>query len=190
MWRHLTRLRRMREPGAPVEANLLGLPFEHERELRREERRLADEEKARKAEAAARQAGGQRLQELSERAVTLLGLEEARRWLNTPLRLLDGAAAASLEMMTADQLNVACKELRLEMARLVAEGERQARAEQHRERLRREAERVLGAKADVWMHSTNPRLRNRCPIEACVDESSLAECVALLKPPGARGRRG
>lgn len=190
MWRHLTRLRRMRDPGASVEENLLGLPFEQERELRREERRLADGEKARKAEAAARQAGAQRLQELSERAVTLLGPEEARRWLNTPLRLLDDAAAISLEMMTADQLNVAYKALRIELARLVAEGERQARAEQHRERLRREAERVLGAKADLWMRSTNPQLRNRRPIEACVDESSLAECFALLKPQGARGRRG
>ncbi|CAO3358000.1 antitoxin Xre/MbcA/ParS toxin-binding domain-containing protein [Azospirillum melinis] len=187
---HLRRLRLMRQPGSPVVEELHGLPLEREREMRREERRVADEakqrqreEQARKQAEESRRAAIERRQAMVDHATSMLGYEDARRWLAVPLSALGGVSVNELEGLTAAQQETAYKALRIEQHRLIETDRRRAVAEQSCEDLLCEAERVLGTRelAELWMRQKNPLLGNRRPLEMCVDTISKDACVMALK---------
>jgi hypothetical protein len=41
----------------------------------------------------------------------------------------------------------------------------------------------------LWLHSSNPRLQHRTPMEVSIDPAGLSTCVAMLSPPKAMKRK-
>jgi hypothetical protein len=190
---HLGRLREMLARGGPVEEDLLGLPLERQLAERREEWRLAEDERARQAEEAernARLAADRRKKTLARLAVAYLGHEDGTAWLAQPWPSLGGMSVDSVDGLTETEHAALWSELYAEYSRRMSEAARLAAINEVQERLRTEAGSYGDPDwIDFWMRSQNRLLGGRRPIEVCVDQAGLEECRKALRQEPRRLRR-
>ncbi|WP_437567693.1 hypothetical protein [Sorangium sp. So ce542] len=193
---HLDRLKRMKEAGAPVEENLLGLPLEEQQELRREEHRLAQkaarlaaEERARKDADERREVEALRRSALIKYVIDALGDTDGAARLERPLRSLGNLAISALGGLGEEQDRSARLELLTEQERRSAVARRQADTQTLQDELRNEAIIYRDPHwADHWMNAINRGLDSKRPKDVCVDAAGLAKCRAALKREARRRR--
>lgn len=180
-WTVVTALREISKAlfdgGKPV-AEALWLPIEAALERAAADYRHKEAEKE-------RQQAEERVSRLAQHAQQTLG-SDALLWINeaTPF----GSAPIDLARQGEDQLSTAIVQLRREANRREAVRQREHAATLSRERLREEANRRLPPDlAELFLASGQPALQGRRPIDACVDQESLALCLDLI--PRKRHRR-
>lgn len=165
----------------------LGLPVAAAIRASADARQVAAERKREEAEARRQAAMVARGERLTHRAVELLG-PEAAPWLDGR-RASDNASRLEAATRSEDLFNHLSAKLE-EAGRARADRLAKARAaEQARSELRRRVISALGEeRAAVFLMSTQPLLGAH-PLDYCVDERTLAECLGLLPSPKGGRRR-
>lgn len=185
--------------GGSIVEDLLGLPIAREAERQRHER-AREEEERQKAEAERKRARLERqLSEFSEKVRAALGAA-AEAWLSASNGHLEGRTPLEALLENPWEHGPAYRALHDEAERLrraqlhaavqaQAEREKQRRIDNWRTRLTETVhdQSRPGDMADLFLNSTQPRLRAR-PSEYCKDERTYNECMALFQQQANRRR--
>jgi hypothetical protein len=171
--------RMMFDTGACAD-NLLELPIVFERNRQCDARQKEENDrKAAKTEAenVARSGRIDRITAAAHR----LG-DDASAWLNTPAGKFDGCTPLNLAEVNQGGLDRALGELYSETQRREEKKQQAEKIQSFHDQLTYHAERTLGKeRGPLFLRSPYKELGRKRPIEHCIDQRTLNECLELLK---------
>lgn len=169
---------------------LLDLPFENEVQRSLERQRVREEARLARLAAAAAEAAAERLANVRGQAAMVMGTAQAEVWFSTLVREGDTELSMSSLVSASDEGERKALSALSKIKRDIEQtAKREEAARQAREQLRHAA---LGAfqgdeaRADLFVRASHPSL-GKSPLDYCVDQWSLTNCLSLL--PGARPSR-
>jgi len=174
------------------DTDLMELPLSGLLARRVEERRREREELEQARRERERQEGEERAAWIFRYSRDKLGVKDLA-WISSPNSELQGlspidAARESLQGLreAADLVDsIVYRRMRDLRAAQIAEDA----AKKAREELRREAAKIhKGEHLDVYMNASHPALGRKSPLDFCVDETTLRECIELTIPVRKRRR--
>lgn len=178
----LRTIQRMLTDGVTLADDLHGLPFARFRDARAAELEEREHLRRRIALEEERRLATMRLEEVRSMAIAELGEQEAGTWLALHLERAFGQGAAVPVGLSESQTLRAHRAIQERRREIEQIARREERAAPLREQLLEIAIAHRDRQwAELWMRSPNRNLRNRRPVDLCIDRTGFDTCLTALR---------